>query len=53
MLQPTQPADILKLAIIKHSVDILIPSSSGLIATTEITDLLNINQQIYTSLLTS
>lgn len=43
MLHPTQPADILKLAVINHSVDILIPSGSGLTATTEIIDLLSIN----------
>lgn len=43
MLQPTQPARTLKLAVINHSVGILIPGGSGLTATTEATDLLTVN----------
>lgn len=43
MLQPTQPAHTLKLAVMNHSVDILIPGGSGLTATTEMTDLLSVN----------
>lgn len=43
MLQSTQLAPILKVDVNNHSVDILIPSGSGLTATTEITDLLSVN----------